>query len=288
MLAALVALILAAGSASAQDSKRHFLWKVEGPSGAVAYLLGSLHVLTPEYYPLSPEINKAFAGSKTLVEEVDIDEMTDPAQMINALGKAMLTGGQTLQQLVSADTYAEVVKRAEKLGLPMMALQRMKPWMVAIALMAPTLQAAGFRADLGVDQHFFDRAKAAGLKRQALETVQYQLDRFDQMAPRLQEEMLKSTLKELDTLLANVTAMARQWAAGDVKSLEKELLVAFDESREVYERLLVERNNNWIAHVDTCLKDNAGCFIVVGAAHLVGPDGLPTLLAKKGYKVTQQ
>lgn len=288
MLAALVALILVAGPASAQDRKQHFLWKVEASNGAVAYLLGSLHVLTPEYYPLSPEINQAFAASKTLVEEVDFDEMADPAQIMNALGKAMLTGGQTLQQLVGADTYAEVVKRAEKSGLPMMALQRMKPWMVAITLMAPTLQAAGFRADLGVDKHFFDRAKEGGLKRQALETVQYQLDRFDQMAPKLQEEMLKSTLKDVDTQVANVATMARQWAAGDVKSLEKDLLVAFDESRELYDRLLVERNNNWIAHVDTCLKDNAGCFIVVGAAHLVGPDGLPTLLAKKGHKVTQQ
>jgi uncharacterized protein YbaP (TraB family) len=288
MLAALVALILAAGPASAQDSKQHFLWKVEASSGAVAYLLGSLHVLTPEFYPLSPEINNAFAASKTLVEEVDFDEMTDPAQMMNALARAMLTGGQTLQQLVSAEIYADVVQRAEKSGLPMMALQRMKPWLVAMTLMGPTLQSAGFRADLGVDKHFFDRAKEAGMKRQALETLAYQLDSLDQMSPRLQEEMLKSTLKDIDTLVGNVTEMARKWAAGDVKALEKDLLISFEESRELYGRLLVERNNNWIPTVDACLKDNAACFIVVGAAHLVGPDGLPTLLLKKGYRVTQQ
>jgi uncharacterized protein YbaP (TraB family) len=286
ILAAVAAVVLCAATGSAQG--KHFLWKVEGPGASVAYLLGSLHVLTPEFYPLSAEINKAFAASKTLVEEVDFDEMNDPAQMMNALGKAMLTDGRTLDQIVAPATFAEVSRRVEKAGLPMMAIQRMKPWLVAITLMGPTLQAAGFKAELGIDKHFFDRAKEAGLKRQSLETLAYQIERFDELSPKLQEEMLISGMKELDTQVANVTDMAKQWAAGDIRSLEKSLLVSFEDSRELYDRLLVERNRNWVPHVETCLQQNAGCFVVVGAAHLVGPDGLPTLLAKKGYKVTQQ
>lgn len=288
ILTALTAVFIAAGAATAQDGKKHFLWKVEGSGAAVAYLLGSLHVLTPEFYPLSPAINGAFAASKTLVEEVDFDEMNDPAQMMNALGRAMLTDGRTLDQIVAPATFAEVSRRAGTTGLPMMALQRMKPWLVAITLMGPTLQAAGFKAELGVDKHFFDRAKAAGLKRQALETLAYQIDRFDELAPKLQEEMLVSAMKEIDTQVGNVNQMARQWAAGDVQSLENELLVSFNGSRELYDRLLVERNRNWVPHVETCLTADSSCFIVVGAAHLVGPDGLPAMLAKKGYKVTQQ
>lgn len=286
ILAALIALALCGSAGGAQ--RKHFLWKVEGPNASVAYLLGSLHVLTPEYYPLADEINQAFAASKTLVEELDLDEMNDPAQMMAALGKAMLTDGRTLDQIVAPSTFAEVTKRAERAGLPMVALQRMKPWLVAITLMGPTLQAAGFTAELGVDKHFFDRAKQAGLKRQALETLAYQIDRFDQLSPKLQEDMLVSGMKDLDTQVGNVQEMARQWAAGDVPTLEKELLASFEGSRELYDRLLVERNRNWVPHVETCLQQNAGCFIVVGAAHLVGPDGLPALLEKKGYKVTQR
>src|ERR687892_577090 len=98
---------------SAQTPAKHFLWKVEAPSGATAYLLGSLHVLTADAYPLPAPIDKAFAESKTLVEEVDLDEMNDPMLMMAALSKAMLTGGETLDQLVSAPTFAEVKKRAE-------------------------------------------------------------------------------------------------------------------------------------------------------------------------------
>ena len=269
-------------------SQKHFLWKVEDGKGASAYLLGSLHVLTADAYPLPAAIDKAFAESKTLVEEVDLDEMNDPMQMMAALSKAMLTGGQTLDQLISAETFAEVQKRAETYGMPMAALQRMKPWLVAVTLMAPTLQSAGFKPELGIDRHFFDRAKEKGLKRDALETLAYQLDRFDQMSPKLQEDLLKATIADLDTQVTGVQDMVRAWSAGDLGTVEKLTLTAFLESPELYQRLLLERNRNWLPHIERCLTQNAGCFVVVGAAHLVGTDGLPTLLAKKGYKVTQQ
>ena len=287
-LAAIVLVVVLSTPALAQKTGNQFMWKVEDPNGSSAYLLGSLHVLTADFYPLSATINKAFAESKTLVEEVDIDEMSDPTIMMAALSKAMLTDGRTLDQVIRPELFAEVKTRAEKAGLPMMAIQRMKPWLVAIALMAPTLQAAGFKPELGVDRHFFDRAKDSGMKRQALETMAFQLDQFDTLSPKLQEEMLKSTLEDLDTEVNGVKDMAQAWMFGNVAAIEKLTLASLQEAPELYQRLLVERNRNWIPHVEACLKTNAGCFIVVGAAHLVGPDGLPTLLAKKGYKVTQQ
>jgi len=288
VLAVILAFVFVSTPVFGQKSGSNFMWKVEGPGGATAYLLGSLHVLTAEYYPLSATINKAFAESKTLVEEIDIDETSDPAIMMAALSKAMLTDGRTLDQIIAPELYADVKARAEKAGLPMMAIQRMKPWLVSISLMVPMLQAAGFKAELGVDRHFFDRAKAAGMKRQGLETMAYQLDRFDAMSPKLQEDLLRSTIEELDTVLASVQETAQAWSFGNAAAIEKLTLSQMKDAPELYQRLLVERNNNWIPHVETCLKENAGCFIVVGAAHLVGPDGLPVLLAKKGYKVTQQ
>ena len=287
VLAIIVAFVFASAPAFAQKTGNQFLWKVEG-EGSSAYLLGSLHVLTADFYPLSATINKAFAESKTLVEEVDIDETNDPMLMMAALSKAMLTGGQTLDQVVAPAVYAEVKKRAETAGLPMAALQRMKPWLVAITLMAPTLEAAGFKAEHGIDRHFFDRAKDAGMKRQALETMAYQLDRFDSLSPKLQEDLLRTTMEDLDKEVSGVKEIAQAWTFGNVAQMEKLTMSMRDEAPELYQRLLVERNHNWVPHVETCLKQKAGCFIVVGAAHLIGPDGLPTLLTKKGYKVIQQ
>ena len=284
---AFLAFVLLASPLFGQAGKS-FMWKVEGEGGSAAYLLGSLHVLTPEWYPLNATINKAFTDSKVLVEEIDIDEAADPALMMSAMMKAMLPDGKTLDQVIAPSVYAEVKRRAENSGLPMMAIQRMKPWLVAITLMAPTLQAAGFKPELGVDQHFYNRAVASGMKRQALETMTYQLDRFDQMSPKLQEDLLKSTMEDLDKEVAGVKEMAEAWGFGNVAAMEKMTLAGLKQSPELYSRLLVERNNNWMPQVETCVKERAGCFIVVGAAHLVGPDGLPAMLAKKGYRVTQQ
>lgn len=95
-------------------------------------------------------------------------------------------------------------------------------------------------------------------------------------------------MADLDKEVSGVTEMAGAWAFGDVATVEKYALEGMKEAPELYQRLLLERNHNWVPQVESCITQNAGCFIVVGAAHLVGPDGLPALLAKKGYKVTQQ
>jgi len=279
---------MAVAAPDAQAPRKHFLWAVRHPGAPPTYLMGSLHVLTPEYYPLKPEIEKAFAASKVLIEEVDLDELTNPAMMLSVAGKAMFTDGRTLDQVIAPDLYKLVIARAEKGGLPAIAIQHMKPWMAAVALTAPALKDAGFNADLGVDKYFFDKAKTVGLERRGLETVSYQLDRFDQMSMPEQEAMLKAVIADLDTQLSNVKTLADAWVAGESQTLERLLLGAFLDSPAMYERLLVERNRNWVAPIEQCLQQKQACFVVVGAAHLVGPHSVVALLQKKGYTVEQQ
>ncbi len=279
---------MAVAAPEAQAPPKHFLWAVRQAGGPPTYLMGSLHVLTPDYYPLKPAIEKAFASSKVLIEEVDLDELTNPTLMMSVAGKAMFTDGRTLDQVIAPDLYKLVVARAEKAGLPAIAIQRMKPWMAAVALAAPALKDAGFNADLGVDKYFFDKAKTAGLERRGLETVSYQLDRFDQMPMPEQEAMLKALIADLDTQLSNVKTLADAWVAGESQTLERLLLAAFLESPAMYERLLVERNRNWVAPIEQCVQQKQACFVVVGAAHLVGPHSVVALLQKKGYSVEQQ
>jgi uncharacterized protein len=287
-----LAIVVLASTASpigqAPTPAKLFMWTVSAAGAPPTYLMGSLHVLTPEYYPLNPRIDAAFARSTVLVEEVDLDEMTSPTTAMALLGKAMFTDGRTLDQVIAPELYQTVVTRAEKAGLPAVAIQRMKPWMAAVTLTMPALKAEGFNANLGVDRHFFDRAKTAGLERRGLETVAYQFDRLDQMSPGLQEAMLRSVVADLDAQLANVREMADAWARGDTATLEKHLLAALKESPELYERLLVERNRNWVEPVERCLLQKTACFVVVGAAHLVGPDSLVAMLRKRGYVVEQQ
>jgi uncharacterized protein len=287
-LGVMVAAVFAAAGPQAQTSRAHFMWAVRQAGAPPIYLVGSLHVLTPEFYPLDPALEKAFTESKVLIEEVDLDELTNPLTALALVSKAMLADGRTLNQLISADLYKQVIARAEKAGVPAVALDRMKPWMAAVALTAPALKAAGFDTSLGVDQHFFDKAKASGIERRGLETAAYQFDRLDQMSPALQEAMLKSVIADLDTEISNVRTIAQAWSRGETSTIERLLLGALLESPELYERLLVDRNKNWVAAVEKCVIEKTACFVVVGAAHLVGPHSLVALLKQKGFAVEQQ
>ncbi|MCC7035147.1 MAG: TraB/GumN family protein [Acidobacteria bacterium] len=286
--ACMMALAAASGALGAQEAPKHFLWKVTSPAGAEAYLFGSIHALGKGVYPLSPVIEEAFAASKVLVEEVDLDEMNDPATMIGLVGKAMLPDGQTLDQLVSKETFAAVRARADRHGLPVPMLQRMKPWMAAVTLAAAELTRAGFDPSFGIDRHFYDRARASGMPRRALETVAYQFDRLDGLGSTQQEASLKAMLADIDTQAANFQSMVDAWRRGDTARVERFLFEGFKDAPEVAERLLAERNRNWVEPVETCLTEQARCFVVVGAAHLVGPDSLVELLRARKHSVVQQ
>jgi hypothetical protein len=275
-------------TAHAQAPAKTFMWTITAPGAPPSYLMGSLHVLTPDYYPLSPRIEEAFATSKVLITEADIDEVNNPATLMALMGKALLTDGRTLDQVIAPELYKQVVERADQVGLPRVAVQRMKPWMVALVLTAPALQAAGFKAEHGVDKHFYDRAKKDGSERRALETVAFQFDRMDLMSAAEQEALLRSTIEDLDTQTSNVKTMAEAWKKGDAAALEKLLLASMKSSPDLYQRMLVDRNASWVSHVEACITEKTSCFVVVGAAHLVGDDSLVAMLRKKGYKVEQQ
>ncbi len=264
------------------------LWTVRGADGPPSHLAGSVHVLSKEYYPLNESWNRAFESSSVLIEEVDLAEMEDPATAMGLLSRGMLSDGRLLRELIPADLYAKVTKRAEELGLPEVGIQRMKPWVVALSLTAPELQRAGFDPMLGVDRHFFDRARQAGKERRALETTAFQLDRLDQLSMPLQTEMLRSALDDLDTEANNIHTIAEAWKTGNLVTLERLLLAALLESPELYQRLLVDRNRSWVPPIEKCLTGKTSCFVVVGAAHLVGPHSLVAMLRDKGYKVEQQ
>lgn len=280
--------VLTVVAAGAQGPPKHFLWKVTSAGGTQAYLLGSVHVLTPAFYPLDPAIDRAFEASGVLVEEVDLDEMANPATMMSLVARAMLPDGQTLDQVVARETYAAIRERAGSHGVPMALLQRMKLWMAAVTLTTAALTRSGFDASLGIDRHFFDRAKAAGMPRRALETVAYQFDRLDGLGASMQEASLKAMLADIDTQAGNVETLASAWKRGDTATLERLLHESFEDEPELAERLLLERNRNWVPHVERCLAEDARCFVVVGAAHLVGPGSLVELLRARGLTVAQQ
>ena len=282
--AALVALVLTMPLIAASPS---FLWKVTTPAGRSLYLAGSLHLLSSEYYPLAPAFDERFAEADLLVEELDMAEMAAPASQMLMLQRGMMPAGQTLESVLAPDTLEAVKSKAAELGLPFAPLQLFKPWALALTLQGMEWQKAGYDANLGLDKHFYDLAKAKNLGVQGLETLDFQIAQFDGLSMPLQDRMLAESLKEMATASAQVGEMARAWKAGDAVAIEKIVLADLKSEPQMYDRLLVARNRTWLPKLDALLTRPKPAFVVVGAAHLVGPDGLLAAFKAKGYTVTQ-
>jgi uncharacterized protein YbaP (TraB family) len=252
------------------------------------YLAGSVHALSADMYPLSPPFEQAFAASDTLLEEIDLGQagLLSLAPML--LSKAMYQDGRTFDKVVSKETADLVAKRLQGSALPAELIRPMKPWMVMLMLSAMQVEQAGLNAELGLDKYFYDKASSGGKTVVGLETAESQIDRFDQMPESLQEQLLRSTLEELDTQNAELSATVTAWRRGDAAALERDLLRGFKKYPAAYQSLIVERNNNWMPALEKCLARTTPCMVVVGAAHLIGPDGLLALLQRKGHRVEQQ
>jgi uncharacterized protein YbaP (TraB family) len=284
------AAVAAAATVSAQSAPaqgKSFLWKVQSGTKLV-YLAGSVHALSPDVYPLSPAFERAFAASDTLVEEIDMAEAESLAIAPTILAKGMYLDGRRFDSVVSKDTAAMVTARLKESGMPAEMFMAMKPWMVMLMVSALEAQKAGLDTNLGLDKHFYDRAKTAGKTIIGLETAESQIDRLDKMPDTLQEQLLRSSLSEMETTRNSLKEIVAGWRRGDHAALEKMLLGDFTEYPAAYRSLLVERNNNWIPQIDACLARPKPCLVVVGAAHLVGPDGLLAIMQRKGYRIEQQ
>jgi uncharacterized protein len=214
-------------------------------------------------------------------------EMLSPDAQLQMLTRGMLSGGQSLDTVVSPTTFTLVNKTVSDLGLPMEPLKQFKPWMLALTLLGLEWEKAGFDADLGLDKHFFDQATSEGKPVQGLETLDYQIARFDEMPMSDQDHLLAESLSELDTEMTSVKALADAWKVGDVPTVEHIVLDDLKAEPRLYQRLLVERNRNWLPKIEALFARPGHTLVVVGAAHLVGPDGLLAMLKARGYTVQQ-
>ena len=281
---ALLALLAIPEVSRAQE--KSLLWRVRSGQNA-ATILGSIHVLKKENYPLKKNIEDALDSAKKLVLEIDIQATDNEKVQQLTMQKAVNNDGSTLQQNVSAETYTLAEEKARELGIDVRPLSPFKPWFVALTLSALKLQKLGLDPNYGVDRHLAERARKSGKPVAGLETFEFQIGLFDQLSPRDQEAMLRETLQEMDLLEKSVDRIVQAWLKGDAATLEESLLAAMREYPDLYQKLIVDRNRRWLPQIERMIKQGENPLIAVGAAHLVGKDGIIELLKQQGYTVEQ-
>ncbi len=280
----LAVLLAAAGLPAADGQGSVFMWRVQRGETTV-HLLGSIHAMKPESYPLPPAIEVAFAAAEVVVFEVDLDEMNGAAFRMLAAGS--LEGGRTLEQEIGPELWGRLAATVQGTGLAPAALQFMKPWMAALSVAGLELARAGYQPSAGLDLHLSRRASDDGKERRALETVEEQLGLFTGLSAEESVAFLRSTLDELETMVPLLDEVAASWRVGDVAPVENLLGSEFAELPALREKMVAARNRAWLERIEALLAGDRDALVVVGALHLVGPEGLVALLRGRGYTVSQ-
>jgi len=268
----------------AQTAPKHMLYRVRGASGATVYLLGSVHLLTPEAGKLPPVVDSAFDHAKTIAFETSIDSVQMRAPEMLTL--ARLAPGSSLRGVLSPAAATKTDSLLHLYGLSLDQVGMFKPWFVSILMTQLAVQKAGYQADYGVDMQLNARAKAANKPVIGLESVDFQLHLLDSFSPAAQERMLLEG-KGPNESVAQLNALKDAWVAGNAAALDSMLNRSTDTSPEMLKSMVVKRNQSWIPKIEEMLKGSSDALVVVGAAHLVGENGLVQLLRAKGYTVEQ-
>lgn len=262
------------------------IWAAEGQQNTV-YLLGSLHLLREEDYPLPEIVGLIYEDADVLVMELDTDDIDFVDVMATFRELGMLQDGTSLQDVLGEELFAQASAAAKATDVPLSLLEQSEPWLAAITVQELLTMRAGFSGELGIEQHLTSLAVRDGKPINGLESVAEQLGFLDGLPMPAQNEWLVHSL--VDGLRIEMLAdrLVQAWRSGDIDYLERELLHEAKMSPELHDALLVRRNLNWIDRIVDYLDEDLDYLVVVGAAHLVGEDSIVALLSQRDITVKQ-
>jgi uncharacterized protein YbaP (TraB family) len=260
------------------------VWKIQS-NGTVTYLGGTCHVLRRSDYPLPKEFETAYADSSVVVFEADIRELSQPETLDLIMRRSTYNDGSRLDNILSARVYGMLKKYCEEIGFPIASLHLLRPSLAVFTLVHFEFQRLGIN-QTGVDHYFYDKAMAESKQIGVLETVEEQIQLVVSMGEGNEDDFIEHSVHDLRRMKQMMKDLIAAWRAGDENKLD-ELFV--DQMRRdypnIYQQLLVERNLKWlpklIAYTQTPEKE----FVLVGAGHLVGEDGIIEHLRRRGYTI---
>jgi uncharacterized protein YbaP (TraB family) len=258
-------------------------WTVTDEDSTVT-LFPTIHFLPEDLEWRSAEMEAALAEADEVWFEVLPSELNDQAAMQQLLPQYGLSQERPLSERLSEETYAKLEAAATDLGLPMANLEPMRPWLAAVSLSAMDLMRDGFQPGSGAEMVL--AADVDDSKERAFETAEEQFSFFAGLDEETEIAFLESTLDDIDNGQSELRAFADDWAEGDVSGLEDFIIAGIrDVSEDLYQVLLVERNQRWVDALVTELEGSGTDFVAVGAGHLIGEEGVPEMLAARGYTV---
>ena len=278
--------------ALAEQGSKGVAWVVEDEDTLI-YLLGSIHLGTPDLYPFDKKLVTAFDESDALLVEANI---LDTEALKYYSEKAMYTDGSTLKDAVAPETYAKLEQVAKLYGLPMDQLTVQKPWMLSSALsMLAMDDSFGMTpqemAMHGIDVYFLLNAQLQQKPVIELEGTRAQVDMFEGLSPEAQEQSLVAVLDSIiHPAEENQSEVLQEWFTswkqGNVEEFAKSFQAMEGTSSEFNEMLFGLRDEQMAKKIMNVLEEKEGkYFVVVGSGHFLIDKNIRYHLEKNGYKV---
>ena len=266
---------------------RIFLWSVSSEKNTV-YLLGSVHILKKDAYPLDKRIEEAYNDAETIMFEADMTEVAKPATRLKMITAGTYQDGSTLQQHISGRTYDLLKEKVVGQGMGMDRFDNLRPWLCAVTLSGVELKRMGFEAALGIDAYFFTRAHNDHKDLLFLESSDYQIELIAGIPDDKSEDLLKQTIAELEVIKARSEDILSAWTGGDAQMMDAITRESLKEYPYIRGRLFIQRNTDWTDKIEKLIGNEKDVLVIVGAGHLVGEKGVLANLRDRGYTVVQK
>src|SRR5438094_1748661 len=258
------------------------------------YLVGSIHALDKNDYPLPSPYEVALRNSTRFVFEFDPNRAPEFERKFEAAAKYPL--GQDIRSKIDPELLAWLRKniltvkaeprRGKRARAAFDSELCYKPWWVAQHLAAPASYSKS-SASHGLDNYFVDHAKMTGKEIGGLESVDEHVAVLGGMSDRDSEFMLRDALTQPTDGRKEFSRMYKAWRRGDIGALWAGDGRLRNEAPRIAARLVEDRNVKWVPRIETELKSGKPTAIVAGALHFAGPRGVIALLQKRGYEIEQ-
>ena len=280
---------------AAQSENKHFFWKVSDENSSV-WVLGSIHLADSTLYPLAPVIDSAFAHAEELAVELNMnDEEVVKEVGEQSAARGLLAEG-SLRDLLPPDMWNTVDSLCSVWNVPVVMIERMRPWFAAMTLSSYAFMQAGLNPEYGIDYVLLDRAAMDGKAIVGLETAEEQIGALADTTESDSAGVyyLKTTLHEISEFESLVSNLMLAWKTGDDEMLRrlldentKDSLLEDQKFKDEFEqRIYVNRNAKMADSIAAFLREDRNVFVVVGVAHLaLEKDNVIETLRKRGFKI---
>lgn len=253
------------------------LWKIQKNDEQASYIFGTIHLDINQVARFDSNIYKCLNQCDVFAAELDIGSAMD----FGLMTKLLMDSGKSIKEYLSAEELVIVQSYIQdSLGMPFFMFEKIKPFFITAMVQQVKM---GLLGKEPLDMQLYNHAKKANKKCIGLETIDEQLSAIDEMTIEEQVKSLLETIND-DSLKIKLRGMLDYYIDQDLEKL-KRLIDDEEMTMELKKKLLDDRN----LRIANRISENMGkssVFAAVGAAHLIGSEGILNHLKLKGYKIS--